>query len=455
MKGVGHPFAALSVGSRGVGKRKTLAETRCLGRVEMNRQFSRCISGALSLCVMLACEASSRDVGFVVRDSAGITIVENVQALWTESEGWRIAPEPELVIGADASNPNEQLYVVSQVVLLDTAIIIANNGTSELRVFDRRGNFLRSIGGNGNGPGEFNGLRSLYSCVNDTLVANELRRLSLFNGHGEFVRTIPLIPELLPRPGVVRGVSSDCTAVVVDQAVPTEPSMTEPYAQQMLLLWIPLDGTGRQTIAQVDGPDVLQVAAGDRLVTQRLPWGRLPDYALSDRRLYVGDSDTSEIRVYTTSGLERVIRWTAPRKPVTDRDRDLFREEQAAEIRADGGGLAQLLPSLDDYPHVAGQKPVYSRLIVDDVGNLWVREYPDVIGWDPTGRDVDRDGAPENWWVFDADGRLLESVVVPATLRVLSVQDDYLIAIAFDENDVEQLSLYRIEGRESGESSAR
>ena len=446
-KGSGKPFAALTVGSRAFGKRKTLAETRCRGRMEMNRQFRHYAVGALSLSALMACESREHITPFAVRDSAGVEIVENSHALWTDTESWRISPEPDLVIGADASNPNEQLYVVSQVVLLDTVIVIANNGTSELRVFDRRGRFIRSLGGNGNGPSEFAGLRGLHSCVNDTLVASELRRLSIFDSHGEFVRTIPLIPELLPTPGVIRGISADCRAVIVDQVVPTEPPMAGPYAQQMVVLRVPLDGIAAETIAHVNGPDIIQLAAGERLVTQRLPWGRLPDYAVFGPNLYAGASDTSEVRVYTAGGLERVIRWTATRKPVTDRDRDLFREQQAAEIQEDGGRFAQLLPSLDGYPHVADRKPVYSRLIVDDEGNLWVREYPDVVGWNPTGRDLDRDGAPENWWVFDPDGKLLGSIVVPAMLRILSVQQGSLVAIAFDENDVEQLHLYRIEGK--------
>jgi hypothetical protein len=48
--------------------------------------------------------------------------------------------------------------------------------------------------------------------------------------------------------------------------------------------------------------------------------------------------------------------------------------------------------------------------------------------------------------IFDADGRLPGTVVVPAQLRVLGVQREYLVAIAFDENDVEQLHPYHIEG---------
>jgi hypothetical protein len=100
---------------------------------------------------------------------------------------------------------------------------------------------------------------------------------------------------------------------------------------------------------------------------------------------------------------------------------------------------------LEGYPHVPGRKPAYARLIWDPSGYLWVREYQDVVGWLRSGWELDQDGDPESWWIFDSNGRWLGSVAVPARLRILGIQNDLLFAIALDANDVERLQLHRIE----------
>ena len=73
-----------------------------------------------------------------------------------------------------------------------------------------------------------------------------------------------------------------------------------------------------------------------------------------------------------------------------------------------------------------------------------------MIGYLRSAWDIDRDGEPEDWWIFDPDGRWLGSVTIPARLRVLGVQDGFLIAIAFDEYGVERLQLHRLIRNDAG-----
>jgi hypothetical protein len=313
-------------------------------------------------------------------------------------------------------------------------------------MFNMAGETVAVVGGRGDGPGEFNGLRGVHACQDGRLLAVELRRISILTSAGEFVRAVRLAPDLIPTPGNVVGAPRDCSAVIVERGEATELSSTNAvYSQTALLSRVPLDGGVVATIARIAGPDLVNVPTGDRNVPQRLPWGRSPVYAVGANEVFVGSSDTSEVQIYGQGGLQRIIRWPAERKPVGDRDRSLFAEQQAAEIREDGGRLAQLLPSLEGYPHVPGRKPSYARLVWDPSGYLWVREYQDVVGWLRSGWELDQDGDPETWWIFDSKGRWLGSVAVPARLRILGIQNDLLFAIALDANDVERLQLHRIE----------
>jgi hypothetical protein len=277
-----------------------------------------------------------------------------------------------------------------------------------------------------------------------------LRRLTVLSPSLDFVRTVTLAPDLIPTPGTVIGVSGDCSAAIVQRSEAADPGVSGVYSAPATVDRVPLDGRSIETLARVPGVDLVNIPVGGRAVPQRLPWGRSPVYAVGGDALYVGASDTAEVRVYARDGLERIVRWPAPRKPVTDRDRQLFDEELAEEIREEGSRLAQLLPRLDGYPHVPDRKPVYARVLVDDEGFLWVREHQDMIGYLRSAWDIDRDGEPEDWWIFDPDGRWLGSVTIPARLRVLGVQDGFLIAIAFDEYGVERLQLHRLIRNDAG-----
>lgn len=101
----------------------------------------------LAASVVAACGAGDRaDTAPVVRDSAGITIVENSAPAWRPGEGWRIAAEPEVEIGVLEGEAPYQLYRVRDAVRLpDGRIVIANGGSNELRYFAPDGRWLGTV----------------------------------------------------------------------------------------------------------------------------------------------------------------------------------------------------------------------------------------------------------------------------------------------------------------------
>jgi hypothetical protein len=92
----------------------------------------------------------------VVRDSAGITIVENHAPRWRDGEGWRISPAPVLEIGMIDGPAAYQLDGVRNAARLpDGSIAVADGGSRQIRIYDAEGRHFRSFGGQGGGPGEF------------------------------------------------------------------------------------------------------------------------------------------------------------------------------------------------------------------------------------------------------------------------------------------------------------
>lgn len=113
-----------------------------------------------SLLVTLAAGARNRGLAaqdsFAIRDSAGVPVVVSGRPAWTAAPAWRIGTRPVLRIGAVEGDPNRMFEQVRGATRMnDGTIVVLEGGTNELRLFDGDGNFVRNLGGTGEGPGEF------------------------------------------------------------------------------------------------------------------------------------------------------------------------------------------------------------------------------------------------------------------------------------------------------------
>src|SRR5512140_3947795 len=84
---------------------------------------------------------------------------------------WQVDTSAILEIGRAQGDSVYQLYRVRGIVELPGGgIALANAGSSEVRLYDATGRFLRALGREGEGPGEFTSLRNLV-LRGDTLYA--------------------------------------------------------------------------------------------------------------------------------------------------------------------------------------------------------------------------------------------------------------------------------------------
>jgi len=140
----------------------------------MSMKTEEMLACLLATLALMACD--SERAGFipssVVRDSAGVTIVESAVSAWSPETAWRLESEPAVVIGRSGSDPEAQLFGVRGLARLsDGRIAILNQGTREVRVYSPTGDFLYASGGDGDGPGEMRRTLHLARARADTLVA--------------------------------------------------------------------------------------------------------------------------------------------------------------------------------------------------------------------------------------------------------------------------------------------
>ncbi len=102
---------------------------------------------------------------------------------------------PQLVIGT-ADGPDETLLngVVGAVRLANGVIAIGDAGNRRVLFFDSRGEFVRSVGRSGDGPGEYRQPRWLGRCSSGDIAVHDgaHARLTLLSLSGEVRTTQPL-----------------------------------------------------------------------------------------------------------------------------------------------------------------------------------------------------------------------------------------------------------------------
>lgn len=276
---------------------------------------------ALLPLAALACEQgqqSSLSLSTQTRDSAGIRIVENARPPDGSRLPWRIGPEPIVTIGAVEG---EEPYLLDRAGdatrLSDGRIVVANGGTSELRVFDAAGNHLATWGGRGEGPGEFRELGRVERWRGDSIIAWYAPRLgmSIFDSAGNHGRTLQL--EQDQATPVLLGFWPD--QVTRDGSIL---AVHRPEAADTVVVQL-RDGEGRVRSSFGTHPGSEPYIHGQGTGQSMLFWktfGREPAWTPWGDLVVIGHTGRYDLRAFVADGsLARIVRREhVPRSPTPD-----------------------------------------------------------------------------------------------------------------------------------------
>lgn len=398
------------------------------------------MAGILALQGCMTAAESSASVE--VADSAGVRIVENFRPRWTEGEEWIVPTEPDLTVGV-LSGPDEyQLQeVVSAARMAGGHLVVVDGGAKAVRLYDSEGRFVRTMGGPGAGPGEFQAPGEVHSTAGDTVVVwdKALFRITRFAPGGELVEVETVDMGAMAKavqpplyPGTVVPLQDGDLLVRLVEKAKANPTG----------LFRPASGALRMA-GDLSSIDTLMFFGDQEQFTVDAPFGRWPmapplakDTWLTHQgappRICIGEQEGPEIRCFGPDGGLTIIRWTqeegrAPTREELAAWRRGILDEWTPKLRED-----QVLALLDQVP-VPETRPAYTRIILDHVGNLWMGRGP--AEGDPKGG--------LDFLVFDREGALLGTVAVPP-LEVLEIGSDYLLGVSRDEYDVEYLQLHEV-----------
>ena len=346
----------------------------------------------------------------------------------------RVVPEPIVELGVTRGDSTQQFHDIRTPFVFNSGqVVVPDGGSNTIRVFSPDGELVRTVGGSGEGPGEFAALGTVWHR-GDTIEAWDIRqrRLTRFFPD-DSVQVISfesvsgvqqIVPGTLPDGWISIGVS--------------DAAMGE--RDEMVVRHFGLDGNHRGLIARTKGMARHRTsrAAGPGPLSPR------PQFDVANGQVFVAETLTPEIRVLSPSGDSvRTVSWRPDHRPSPDEAaRQTIETIIASQSSEDTAEERKLLRS---FP-VPERVSAFWSFLVDAEGFIWVQPY------DPQRHSMQLGGARTagpggEWIVFSSAGERLTTIRMPAGLRPTEISSDAVVGISRSEVGVESVQIYPLERR--------
>lgn len=350
-----------------------------------------------------------------------VVVLNRERGLWREEDRWHVVEE--LRIGAvDEDGPAAFSDIRSLVVDEFERIWVLDGQSAEIRIFDRSGHHVRTVGRSGSGPGEYSQPVHADAFGGDVWVVDPGNgRVTVLDSAGHHVEEIrvPGGVTILPWPGGRDREGAYYVPIV--RFRPQFSIMLRRYDRDFSpvdTLVVPSDPVTREEFTVTSGGQVHDepVPFQGGLAWRLSPRGRIWGLVTDQYRLFELDNRGDTLRVVTKAH-EPV--------PVSVEER-----AEALENLQDFVALGGTI----DHSRIPDRKPLVDGFFIDGGDHVWVRRAA------PTGSAVDFD-------VFNATGQYMGTVLVPFALDLHPtpiVRDGRLYGVTRDELGVEYVVVARV-----------
>ena len=361
---------------------------------------------------------------------------------------FRLSAMPLLEIGREG-NPAFQFTSITSVRLFDDGrVVVSDAGAREIRVFASDGAHLITLGGPGDGPGEFQSLDGLWTIEQTVIRAwdAESQRITTFSAdpldasvQTQRVHT-PVNSGLRNPPQAFLGAFPNGDAVLASLAFGGSPGPGPiPVADRWFLGRFGPDGTFRELLGELRGMR--------RLRGFPLPFSPLPRVALAGDSVFVADGYEARISLLVPERVPSPGDFVFPSRVETPSVGEVWESLEAA-LEAEGGSL--FLERMDDmprpeaFPEVGGMLPAEESTGRPN-GILWMQRYNPFVDSVWLGDVLLRPSAGGEWILFDGDGTVTAILRVPDTFIPMHIAGDRLAGIVIDLLGVERVAVYSLE----------
>jgi hypothetical protein len=419
----------------------------------MRQSFATSVA---TLCVLLAACTSGEQgpgSGFARSDSAGVAIAMNDVNTSELEPVFTVTAEPTLSFGLE-SGAEELMFsgIRSAVRLDDGRIAVANGSPMEIRIFSPQGEFIKRLGGRGQGPGEFTSLSTLLPGRGDTLNALnmpyfQLLRFTVENGYVDMIAANSdsirrHLGELSPAEGTREYFAngSVLTTGRVNTGGPTDGSQYPTgklFRPVTTLVWVDRNYERSRTVGEFGQIQQMFIDVGDGMREPVVPpsarYQRRASGARGTRSCHAGN-DEPEVRCIDDNGSILIVRWNQETLPTPQSDIEAWRENLRTRAAAPGSRTTpQAIERVISGVIIPPTRPLITSMLVDADGRIYVR-----------GPDIE--SGTEGWLryrVFSRDGELIGLADLPAvTIRELGA--DYLFGVSRNEDEIESVVVHGI-----------
>jgi len=333
----------------------------------------------LGVCLAgVGCGQGERPVTEVtVEEIDGVTYVHNPKVPLHPDK--TVVLEQDLSIGGEDAEGNVILFS-PQFYLADASgrIWIGERQDQSFKVFDSEGNFLKTVGAKGDGPGEFQSLAYCGFAPDGRLVVSDFRarRTSVFDREGNFLSDFKW-RNMLSRLHLIRQ-----NSFVADELIYGDRA-DEP---RLYIRELDFEGQELRTFGEFTLPRPKSIRIGNIVMGLSVPQSPASVFAGDGERGWLYHCLNSEysIEVHDAEGrLFRVMDRPYSLQPFTSEEKEEYRG------RYDSSPDPELKKLVRDM-ELPSFKTVTDRMLVDDQGSLWVvtKEKRDKGGTSQTAVDV-------------------------------------------------------------------
>ena len=384
---------------------------------------TRCWVGVAAFSIVSGCTAPAADLVQVERvDSAGIEIIHSLGGDVPLNRHFEVA----FSLGGEDTGPASFYRVIPQGVAVDARGNIAILDMSAFRVvvFDSTGRFVRSMGHEGAGPGEFNAPDAVAVLPDGSVAVHDFRKRGLewFDPTGKPAGFRPLSASFQGGRIILSATGAFIPTRTTDRGAG--------LARYRLLRISETDTVTLVEQAQALGESAFYESCAVSmtlapLFTPRLRWDAVVDQAV------IGNGDDYVIDVYHGSELTRRLRRDVMARNVTE---SMARAELGEGEEWSIGGVPCTIPA-DEL--LAKRGYASSVAAVEDVaitplGEIWTKRSS--IGQEPALVDV-----------FGSDGTYLGTLSESAPWPVAFLPDGRLLAIVRDDLDIDRVVVYSMQ----------
>lgn len=367
-----------------------------------------------------------------------VTAFSSGQASLSEIyEAGKVRFEQENILD-DNTMPENHFFETPSTIACDPEgnIYVVDSGAKNIKKFSPQGKFLKVIGREGQGPGEFGGV--FYSAfAGNRLVVWDSgnRRLSAFDPEGEFVTSTNISYDS----GSVRrlrGLPTGEVLVEMEKTFRREPDKPQEcridlYSGDMKFVRnIYARSLWRKKYVRTEeyGTSVLHFP-----YSADVQWDVTPD-----GRIVIGYSADYELEVYDRTGAKiSVISHDFEPVKVTEKDKKAFFD--SVSFYRMGERLKEIPEYITKYTEFPKSKPAFANILSDSHGNIWV-----VLN----GEQEDDKG--KIFEVFDPSGQFISQVRIdgnaafPDSRNAYILHDGSLFVIETGEDDLYRIVRYKM-----------